>query len=124
MTNKVGSGVTPKGGAEIYLEEGIPLIRSQNVYNDGFQLKDVAYISNDIHENMSGSKVVQGDVLLNITGGSIGRSYYVSDEFDEANVNQHVCIIRPNDHIITEFLHAFLISKIGQLQIHFVSVRR
>ena len=34
------------------------------------------------------------DVLLNITGASIGRTAIVPNEFDEGNVNQHVCIIR------------------------------
>ena len=42
-TTKVGSGVTPRGGAETYLDKGIPLFRSQNVTNDGFLLEDIAY---------------------------------------------------------------------------------
>ena len=33
--NKVGSGVTPSGGAESYELEGVPLLRSQNVHFDG-----------------------------------------------------------------------------------------
>ena len=34
---KIGSGATPRGGKEVYLEEGpYALIRSQNVYNSGF----------------------------------------------------------------------------------------
>lgn len=122
VTSKVGSGITPKGGAEVYQENGVPLLRSQNVYNYGFRLDDVAYISDEIHQNMSGSLVLQGDILLNITGGSIGRSYYVSDEFEEANVNQHVCILRPNEVVNTKFLHAFIISQYGQLQIQLCQV--
>jgi type I restriction enzyme, S subunit len=38
--SKIGSGATPRGGAEVYLTEGISLIRSQNVYNSG--LKEMA----------------------------------------------------------------------------------
>lgn len=114
---KIGSGVTPKGGAEIYELSGIPLLRSQNIYFDGFRLENVAYITSEIHDSMKNSQVQSGDVLLNITGGSIGRCYYVTDEFSEANVNQHVCIVRPNDRIITEFLYYVLSSSIGQQQI-------
>ena len=81
-TSKVGSGVTPKGGAESYLSSGIPLFRSQNVHNFGFLLDDIAYISEEIDEQMSGSRVMPGDVLLNITGASIGRCYFTSDDFN------------------------------------------
>lgn len=118
VTKKIGSGVTPKGGAEIYELSGIPLLRSQNIYFDGFRLENVAYITSEIHDSMKNSQVQSGDVLLNITGGgSIGRCYYVTDEFSEANVNQHVCIVRPNDRIITEFLYYVLSSSLGQQQI-------
>jgi tRNA pseudouridine(38-40) synthase len=117
ITIKIGSGVTPKGGAEIYELSGIPLLRSQNIYFDGFRLENVAYITSEIHDSMKNSQVQSGDVLLNITGGSIGRCYFVTNEFNEANVNQHVCIVRPNERIITEFLYYILSSTIGQQQI-------
>lgn len=122
IVNKIGSGVTPKGGAEVYLESGIPLIRSQNVYFDGFRLNEVAYIDLDVHNDMSNSKVYPNDVLLNITGGSIGRCYYVSNEFTEANVNQHVCILRPNELTQAIYLYNFLRSQIGQLQIELCQI--
>jgi type I restriction enzyme S subunit len=112
---KVGSGVTPTGGASVYLQEGIPLLRSQNIYSDGLVLNDVAYISEEIDEQMSNSRIQEGDVLLNITGASIGRSYFVPKNFGRGNVNQHVCIIRPiPSKIKTKFLHLFLISDYGQ----------
>lgn len=117
VITKIGSGVTPRGGAEVYQDSGIPLLRSQNIYFDGFYLDDVAYISQEIHQSMSGSKVFQSDVLINITGGSIGRCYYVTDEFKEANVNQHVCIVRPNSKIETIYLYNLLRSHVGQIQI-------
>jgi type I restriction enzyme S subunit len=117
-TTKVGSGVTPKGGAESYLSSGIPLFRSQNVHNFGFLLDDIAYISEEIDEQMSGSRVMPGDVLLNITGASIGRCYFTSEDFKGGNVNQHVCIIRPNQKIVKPaFLHYLIISDKGQMYI-------
>ncbi len=117
LTTKVGSGITPKGGATVYLKAGIPLLRSQNIQFNGLDLKDVAYISEEIHESMGNSKVYAGDVLLNITGASIGRCYYYNGELGEANVNQHVCILRPNEHILTGYLNLLLSSKIGQRQV-------
>jgi type I restriction enzyme S subunit len=117
FTTKVGSGVTPRGGSEIYLDSGIPLIRSQNVHFDGIRLENVSYIDSEIHESMSGSKVFKEDVLLNITGGSIGRCSVVNVSF-EMNVNQHVCIIRTKNTLKNYFLNYLLSSNIGQNQIH------
>jgi type I restriction enzyme S subunit len=116
LNTKVGSGVTPKGGAEVYTEEGVIFIRSQNVHFDGLRLDDVVKIDYDTYEKMSGSKVQYKDVLLNITGASIGRCCVV-DIYDEMNVNQHVCIIRPSQKILPEYLNLVLQSNIGQVQI-------
>lgn len=113
----MGSGVTPSGGASVYQLSGIPLLRSQNVHFDGLRLDDVAYITEEIHENMSNSQVSDGDVLLNITGASIGRTYFVENWLGEANVNQHVCILRPKENIDTKYLYLLLRSNIGQEQI-------
>ncbi|MEP6636632.1 MAG: restriction endonuclease subunit S, partial [Acidobacteriota bacterium] len=114
---KIGSGVTPEGGAAGYLDSGIPLLRSQNVHFEGLRLSDVAYISAGTHAEMSNSQVRPKDVLLNITGASIGRCTFVPDGFGEGNVNQHVCIIRSGHQIDHRFLAAFLSSPMGQDQI-------
>lgn len=114
---KIGSGVTPEGGASSYLDDGIPLLRSQNVHFDGLRLDDVAFISNETHTEMAGSQLKARDVLLNITGASIGRCTFVPEDFGEGNVNQHVCIIRGNHKINHRFLAAFLSSPMGQEQI-------
>ncbi|MER2516306.1 MAG: restriction endonuclease subunit S [Candidatus Accumulibacter phosphatis] len=114
---KIGSGVTPDGGAAGYLTEGVPLIRSQNVHFDGLRLDDVAYIAKDTHAAMSNSHLHPGDVLLNITGASIGRCTFVPENFQEGNVNQHVCIIRGNHKVDCKYLAAFVSSPRGQGQV-------
>lgn len=114
---KIGSGVTPEGGASGYLDEGIPLLRSQNVYFDGLRLDDVAFISKETHDDMVSSQLKPRDVLLNITGASIGRCNFVPEDFGEGNVNQHVCIIRVNHKLDHQFLAAFLASPKGQGQV-------
>ena len=70
------------------------LIRSQNVRMNELTLRDVAYVTEEIHAGMNRSKVRNGDVLLNITGASIGRVVCFEMDGVTANVNQHVCIIR------------------------------
>lgn len=119
LISKAGSGVTPKGGASVYQLSGIPLLRSQNVHFDGLKLDDVAYITEETHCEMFNSQVFSGDVLLNITGASIGRCYYVTDSLGEANVNQHVCILRSKEIVLTQYLYFILRSNLGQEQINF-----
>ncbi|MCE5214408.1 MAG: restriction endonuclease subunit S [Methanobacterium sp.] len=116
FVSKIGSGVTPKGGASVYVEEGIALLRSQNVHFDGLRLKNVSYITEEINKTMLNSVVKNKDVLLNITGASIGRCTYFENQVDKANVNQHVCIIRP-EKIYYKFLNYVLMSDVGQDQI-------
>ena len=117
--SKIGSGITPSGGSSVYQTSGIRLLRSQNIHFDGLKLDDVAYISEDIDAGMSNSRIQENDVLLNITGASIGRCYYVPVGFGKGNVNQHVCIIRPIlNKIDVIFLYYQLRSIIGQVQIN------
>ena len=108
---KIGAGSTPTGGKAVYVSDGIKFIRSQNVYNDGLRLIDIAYITEEINLKKSGSIVLAKDILLNITGGSIGRCAIVPDDFDIANVNQHVMIIRLLDPVIRQWIHTILISN-------------
>src|SRR5262245_52641837 len=95
ITSKVGSGATPNGGQESYHSLGIPLIRSQNVHFNGFREEGLVYLSQEQADELAGATVRHGDVLLNITGASIGRVTVAPAHMDGARVNQHVCIIRP-----------------------------
>ncbi|OQB05443.1 MAG: EcoKI restriction-modification system protein HsdS [bacterium ADurb.Bin212] len=118
MITHVGSGITPRGGSNVYRKSGIPLIRSQNVHFDGLRTDDMAFISPEIHSSMKRSVVFPDDVLLNITGASIGRTTVVPDNFPESNVNQHVCIIRTiRKELLPKFLCYFLQGEEGQKQI-------
>ncbi|HGF7195122.1 TPA: restriction endonuclease subunit S [Vibrio cholerae] len=119
LASKVGSGSTPKGGSSTYVSIGIPLIRSQNVKDGYLDETDFVKIDLNTHSKMKSSHVYPNDVLLNITGASIGRSCVVPKHFIEGNVNQHVCIIRPkNKELVSTYLNYYLSSKYGQKQIN------
>ena len=45
---KIGSGATPKGGKEAYCDEGISLIRSQNVLDFTFSYDGLAHINDPV----------------------------------------------------------------------------
>lgn len=116
ITSKIGSGVTPRGGGSVYVDRGVMFLRSQNVYFEGFKLEDVVYITEDVDASMPNTRVREGDILFNITGGSIGRCHYVPQGFPKANVNQHVSIIRPNN-FSSVYLYYLLRSPICQIQV-------
>ncbi|MCR4319540.1 MAG: restriction endonuclease subunit S [Candidatus Brocadiaceae bacterium] len=118
MTIKVGSGITPTGGERVYMKEGRPFLRSQNVGWGHLLMDDIAFIDDTIHETFRATEILDNDVFLNITGASIGRSAVADSRVEGGNVNQHVCIIRTvNDKLNPHFLNFILLSKVGQKQI-------
>lgn len=85
------------------------MLRSQNIHFDGLRLKDVVFIDADTDAQMASTRVQPNDVLLNITGASLGRCTLVPQNHAPANVNQHVCILRPNqEHVEPRFLNMAL----------------
>ena len=112
---KIGSGSTPKGGANVYIENGVAFIRSQNVYNLRFDYEGLVYINDDTAEKLKGVTVQVDDVLLNITGDSVARTCVVPANLIPARVNQHVSIIRTNKIILNPlFLNYYLASPYMQ----------
>ena len=120
LCSKTGSGSTPKGGKSVYPTSGIYFLRSQNVHNNGITLDGIVYISESTHKTMSGTIIKPNDILLNITGGSIGRCAIVSHEIETANINQHVAIIRLMDNAMNTYIHSVIISDYFQKTIESV----
>lgn len=114
ITTKTGSGSTPRGGQSVYQARGIPFLRSQNVYDNGLRLHDVAYIDESTHAKMRGTALESGDLLLNITGGSIGRCCRLPDTPIHANISQHIAIIRLAVPGMRDFVHKVVLSSFFQ----------
>ena len=111
LTTKVGSGSTPKGGNAVYTSVGHCFVRSQNVGMGYLILDDIAHIDDDIHKKHKATELSEDDVLLNITGASIGRTAIATKEIEGGNVNQHVCIIRANSKVSPKFLCNYIQTK-------------
>lgn len=110
LTTKIGSGATPRGGREVYVEEGVALIRSQNVYDSQFVWDGLARITDDAARQLANVEVKASDVLLNITGASILRTCVVPPDVLPARVNQHVAIIRAKAGVSPHYLHLHLLQ--------------
>ena len=111
VTTKIGSGATPLGGDSVYKTSGISFIRSLNVHDRRFVLKDLACLDQAQAARLANVDVLPGDVLLNITGASVARCCLVPNEVLPARVNQHVSIVRPNGLLVSEFLEAQLVGE-------------
>jgi type I restriction enzyme, S subunit len=114
VTEKINSGKTPLGGESVYVSEGVLFIRSQNVLENKFSKQNSTYITESTNNTMKNSIVKAGDILLNITGASLGRSCVVPSGFTMGNVNQHVCIIRLLEGFDPYFLQPIFASENGQ----------
>ena len=116
--SKVGSGITPTGGDKNYKRKGRPFVRSQNVGWGTLLLDDIVFLDELTHASFVSTEIKIGDVLLNITGASIGRSSVADARVAGGNVNQHVCIIRTKFDVLSPFfLNQFLLCQLGQQQI-------
>ncbi len=111
VVTKVGSGLTPTGGEKVYRKDGRPFLRSQNVGWGHLLLDDIVFIDEETHSSFLGTEIKLDDVLLTITGASIGRSAVADDRLQGGNVNQHVCIIRTDARRLNpHYLNYFLLS--------------
>ena len=116
---KIGSGATPRGGGEAYKENGISLIRSQNVLDFKFSYNGLAFIDNEQANDLKNVIVHENDVLLNITGDSVARVCKVPKNVLPARVNQHVAIIRSN---VKQLDSNFLLYQLIKLKEHLLSI--
>jgi type I restriction enzyme, S subunit len=111
ITDLVSSGVTPKGGSDVYVAQGPILVRSQNIRMLHLELSEAAHINETTYRRMLRVHIEPNDVLLNITGASIGRVAVAMDIPDNCVVNQHVCIVRPKHKLISAQYLGFLLAS-------------
>ena len=116
ITAKITSGSTPTGGkkSDAYVDKGFCFFREQNIYNDGIHSEGMVYITEQLLNTRENSTVIAKDILLNITGGSIGRCAIVPDDFSKGSVNQHILIIRMVEEETRFFTHQVLCSPYAQ----------
>lgn len=108
----ITKGTTPKG-AELTATGDIPFLKVYNIVDQkiDFSAKP-QFVSKPIHDGvLKRSKVVPGDVLMNIVGPPLGKVAIVTNQYPEWNLNQAIAIFRPNAEMLSEF--AYLILREG-----------
>lgn len=116
LCTKISSGSTPKGGRKgnVYVPEGYSFFREQNIYNDGIHREGLVFITEELLNTRHNSTVFPKDILLNITGGSIGRCALIPDDFTKGSINQHILIIRLVNPEMRGYIHQYLCSPFAQ----------
>ncbi|GAA5483854.1 restriction endonuclease subunit S [Haloferula sargassicola] len=83
-----------RGWAQFYSDSGALFIRSQNVRNGSLDFSDIQFVSPPTGAEGNRTKVNQNDLLITITGNSVGNVALVEEAFDEAYISQHVGLVR------------------------------
>jgi type I restriction enzyme S subunit len=119
LTSRITKGESPEWQGFTYQESGPFFVRSENVLWGRFDKSKQVRIPIEFHEKLNRSQLHRGDVLINLVGASIGRSCIVPGDICEANVNQAVAVISPDEkQLDSKFLMYFLISQSAQEKIH------
>lgn len=95
---------------------GIPFLRVQNLSPEGLDYSDCKYINQETHNSLlKRSQVMQGDLLIKITG--VGRMAITSiaPEGFVGNVNQHIAVVKLKEPALGEQIATFLNSDIGEM---------
>jgi type I restriction enzyme S subunit len=106
LCDLITKGTTPK--KEHMTSSGdIPYIKVYNLTFSGsldFSIEPT-FIPTFVHDNeLKRSKVLPGDVLMNIVGPPLGKVSIVPDSHKEWNINQAISIFRPVGGVTNEYL--------------------
>lgn len=121
VSKRISKGESPEWQGFKYTQNGPRFVRSENVLWGAFSNEPQIYIPLEFHAKLARSKLQSGDVLVNLVGASIGRACVVPKSLGEANVNQAVGVITPDETLDAEFLVWYIISP--QIRKYFQSVQ-
>lgn len=98
---------------------GDSFIRSQDIKHDALIFENPTFVS--LPEKVEGKRTLvrQGDLLLTITGGNVGKCATVPHLIQNAYVSQHVALIRLREPWLAKFIHFWMINAFGGR--HFLS---
>ncbi len=107
-----------RGWAQFYSDSGALFIRSQNVRDGRLSFEDVQYVSPPTGAEGDRTKVKKDDLLITITGNSVGNVALVEQTFDEAYISQHVGMVRLKETTSGAYICRYLSpNSPGNLQI-------
>jgi len=86
----IGDGDHGQIKPSMYQDHGIPYIRVRDMVGDKISLKNLVYISKEVHQKNIGDELIPGDLLIAKTGATIGKVAIMPDEIKSANTTASI----------------------------------
>ncbi|MGG7649265.1 restriction endonuclease subunit S [Pseudomonas sp. ES4] len=102
---------------DCYEEEGIPIIRNQNIKEGYFDGSDMLYLNPVFAEAQASKKVKAGDVVIVRTGSNVGLACCVPDEYDQCHTFTTL-ILTPSDELVKEYFTYCMNSAYGKAEVN------
>ena len=105
----------PRGWSERIGETGSLFVQSGDL-NDRLEVEfaSAKRVTVDDDAETTRTRLCDGDIVVCVTGAKTGNVAVCATIPEDAYVNQHVCLIRPNSNISPMFLGVLLKSRLGQ----------
>jgi type I restriction enzyme S subunit len=97
-----------RGWAQFYSESGALFIRSQNVRDGRLCFDDLQHVSPPAGAEGNRTRVERHDLLITITGNSVGNVALVEESFGEAYISQHVGLVRLREPATGAYINRYL----------------
>lgn len=109
LAEKITKGASPNWQGFSYVNEGVLFVTSENVRDGFLDVSAPKFVEAAFNEKQKNSRLKKGDILINLVGASIGRSCRFDTTLQyPANINQAVCLFRPNGTANADYLKHFL----------------
>lgn len=102
---------------ECYEDEGVPIIRNQNIKEGYFNGSDMLYLNPAFAEKQASKKVQAGDVVIVRTGSNVGLACCVPDEYDQCHTFTTL-IVTPSDELVKEYFTYCMNSAHGKAEVN------
>jgi type I restriction enzyme S subunit len=106
--------------ARLYVDTGVPALRSLNISSGSINPKQMVYISPASNEKQCKSRVHAGDIVI-VRTGQAGVAAIVTPEFDGANCID-LLIVRKSIYLLGDYLLTYLNSSHAKTDVQYHSV--
>jgi type I restriction enzyme S subunit len=95
--------------ADQFVKKGVPFIRANNLRDGCITWSEMRFIDTDLHSTLTSGHLKANDILVS-TRGEIGTISIVEKEFEGANINAQICLIRDAKYCSQTFLFYSLLT--------------
>ncbi len=102
---------------DCYEDEGVPIIRNQNIKEGYFDGSDMLYLNPAFAEAQASKKVLAGDVVIVRTGSNVGLTCCVPDEYDQCHTFTTL-IVTPSGELFNKYFTYCMNSAYGKAEVN------